>query len=359
MTYQKIISKRQILPKITVIALAAVFALVSQFVTPFFQPAHAASLTDSYIRLDRMRVSTSNINTLVVFKVPVGNAATEDRVLVTFPSSTYFTIGGSPTVTTAGCPAGTTALPGTLSLASAGQVITVTGVTNLSASTSYCFFINAGVTTTATPIPNTPVGDGSATIETRSDAVTTVDSTSVGLKTISDDRVVVNATVYPYLQFTLSGNSDNLTLDPAAISSSATPRTVTIKTNAAKGWLGWVKSTNAGLTSVAASKTIASTGTVNGTPTTLSAGSEDFGLAASITTDSATAGTGTVTLDPEYNASGSQVGTLTTGFNSFATANGPTDGDVITLTFRSTISPLTPAASDYTDTLYIVGAGNF
>lgn len=341
--------------------LAAAFALLVPLLSPLFlQTTGAASLTDSYIRLDRMRVSTSNVNTLVVFKVPAGNAATEDRVHVTFPSSTYITVAGSPTVNTTGCPAGTTALPGTLAASGTGQVVAVTGVTNLSASTSYCFFIDSGITTTATPIPHTPVSDGNATIDTRSDAVTVVDSTNVGMKTVSDDRVVVNATVFPYLQFTLSGNTDTLTLDQATIANSTTPRTVTIKTNGSKGWLGWVKSTNAGLTSVAASKTIASSGTINSTPTTLAAGSEDFALDADLTTDSATGGTGTVTLDGEYNGAGSnQGGTLNTSYNTFASANGPTDGDVITLTFRSTISALTPAATDYTDTLFVVGAGNF
>ena len=346
--------------KTKIVALVAILTLLCQFLFPFLQSASAASLTDTYIRLDRMRVSTSDINTLVVFTVPAGNAATEDRVAVTFPSSTYFTIGGAPTVSATGCPAGTTALPGTLAAASSGQQITVTGVTNLTASTSYCFFISTGVSTTATPIPNSPVSDGVALVETKSDAVTVVDSSSVGLKTISDDRVVVNATVPPYLQFALSGNSDTLTLDQAAIVASSTPRTVTISTNGAKGWLAWVKSTNAGLTSLAASKTITSTGTVNGTPTTLSAGSEDFALDTNLTTDSATAGTGTVSLNGEYNGSGTtQGGTLTTGYNVIATANGPTDGDVLTLVFRSTISALTPAANDYTDTVIVVGAGNF
>lgn len=359
MNYTNTMLKQHAL-KTKIIALVAVLALISQFLVPFLQLAGAASLTDSYIRLDRMRVSTSNINTLVVFTVPAGNAATEDRVAVTFPSSTYITVGGAPTVLATGCPAGTTALPGTLSAAAAGQVVTVTGVTNLSASTSYCFFINSGISTTATAIPNTPVAEGATTIETKSDATTVVDSTVVGIKTVSDDRVVVNATVPPYLQLALSGNSDSLTLDQSSIVNSATPRTVTISTNGAKGWLAWVKSTNAGLTSAAASKTITSTGTVNGTPTTLTAGSEDFALDTNLTTDSATAGTGVVTLNGEYNGVGvNQGGTLTTGYNVIATANGPTDGDVLTLVFRSTISALTPAANDYTDTLYVVGAGNF
>ena len=345
--------------KIVLIAFAAAL-LVPVLSLLTLQNASADSLTDSYIRLDRMRVSTSDINTLVVFEVPAGNAATEDRVEVVFPSATYFTISATPTISTTGCPAGTSALPGTLSIAGSGQTATVTGVTDLSASTAYCFYISTGVSTTATPIPNTPVNEGYATITTKSDAVTDVDTTNVGLKTISDDRVVVNATVYPYLQFTLSGNSDNLELDQTTIAASDTPRTISVSTNGTRGWLGWVSSINSGLTSAAASKTIASTGSVDGTPTTLSAGVEDFALDADLTTDSATAGTGSVSIAGEYNGTGvNQGGTLTTGYNQFASADGPTDGDVITLTFRSTIGPLTPAASDYTDTVYVVAAGNF
>lgn len=346
--------------KTKVIALAAVFALLAPLLAaPFLQQTtSAASLTDTYIRLDRMKTNTTDVDVMVVFTVPAGNSGTEDRVEVTFPGASYFTVDATPTITSTGCPGGTTALPGSFTVAGASQVVTVTGVTNLSASTTYCFIIDTGVDTGASAIPNSPVSAGVATIKTKNGG-TDIDSTQVGLKTVTDDTVVVNATVPPYLQFTLSGNTDTLALDAGAIVSSGSARTVNIKTNSANGWVGWVKSLNAGLSSVNTGTTIASGGSVDGTPTTLTAGSEGFGLDASTITDSVTAGTGTVFVDGEYNGSSNQVGTLTTSYNRFAYADGPTDDDFVTLRLRSTISALTKAASDYTDTLFVIGAGNF
>lgn len=348
----------------------AVFAvaLLLPVLMLFAPKAHAASLTNSFIRLDRLATSTSNDNTLVVFKVPAGNAVTEDNVQVTFPSSTYITVGATPTVTVTGCTtdannsgaSSTVALPGTLTAAGSGQVVTVSGVTNLSASTYYCFYLSSGISTTSTAIPTTPASAGEATITTRT-STTNDDTTNVGMTTIANDQVVVTAAVAPYIQFTLSGNTDNLgTLDQTAVTSSGTPKTVTLKTNAANGWITWAKDLNAGLTSASASQTIPSSGTVDGTPQSITAGTAGYGLAVGITTDSATAGTGTVTVNGEYNADSSHYGTLSnTAYNPIATSNGPTDGDVISLTFRATIGALTKAATDYTDTLFVTGAGNF
>ncbi len=91
---------------------------------------------------------------------------------------------------------------------------------------------------------------------------------------------------------------------------------------------------------------------------TLTAGSEDFGLGVTITTDAA--GGGTVALDAAYDGTGNKAGVLDTyNFRPIASANGTTNGDVITLTERATIAGGTPAANDYTDTLSIISAASF
>lgn len=348
----------------------AVASVVVPFATPFIPAANAATLQKSVIRLNRMSVSQSNDNTLVIFTVPAGNVASEDEVDVTFPSSTYFTIASPTIATTNGTTcsadaaasgyASVSALPGTLVGAATGQTVKVTGVTNLSASTAYCYYITAGVSTASTALPTTGTAN-EATIATKTSG-SVDDSSVVTLATVSsgDDQVAVSATVNPYFTFTLTANSDALgTLTPTGVSSSTTPSVVDIATNAKNGWIGWVNSANAGLHSTTANKTIASAGTYDGTPSSIASGTEGYGLDAHVFTQSSTSGHGTVTIAPEYVGDASHVGTLSSANNLFASSNGPTDGDTVTLTLRAAISALTPGATDYADTLTVVGAGNF
>ena len=87
---------------------------------------------------------------------------------------------------------------------------------------------------------------------------------------------------------------------------------------------------------------------------------EDYGLATTITTDDATAGTGTVTLDPAYDGTSTKLGVLDSqNFRPIASANGNTTGDVIAVLERASIKANTPAGNDYTDTISFIGAGNF
>jgi hypothetical protein len=340
------------------ILVALVAAIVVPLLTILVPRAHAATLTNSYIRLDRLATSTSNDNTLVVFTVPAGNATTEDEVDVTFPSSTYITVGASPTVTITGCAAdsGGTALPGTLAAAKSGQIVQVTGVTNLAASTKYCFYINAGVSTTSTAIPTTPTSAGQAFIDTKASSAP-VDSTTVGMTTIANDQVVVTAAVAPYFTFTLSANSAALgTLSQTAKTDTASPVDITLKTNAPNGWLAWAKS-GGKLHSTAA------THDINSASTTITPGTENYGLLVTKTI-SGTAGVGTGSIPAEYDftpgSDTTHVGILTTSYKLIgSTTGGGTDNDVLHLTFRAMIGALTPAASDYQDTVTLTGAGNF
>ena len=332
------------------IAILNVLTLVLLMMLPLFavKPVLADNFTQAYIRADRMKASTAG-NVLVVFK-PVGTG-TEAKVKVTFAAG--YTVDASPTVNTTGLPSGVTALPGTLSASGTGQVATITGVTDLTPGTLYGVNIATGITN-----PTADVYENTVTTTTAGDV--TIDTSNVAVRVISDDQIVLTATVPPTFSYTLSGNTDTFTTDLSSSSVVSTSgKTVTIATNADKGWIAWVKSANAALSSTTTGESIATTGTVNATPDTLSTGSNGYVLDVDLTTDSGT-GTGTVTVDPEYlGADTSSGGPLSTSLQPIGSANGTTDGDVLTLIARATISAVKGAADDYTDTLTVVGAGNF
>lgn len=322
------------------------------------RPVLGADLEEALIRTDRMKASEAT-NVRVVFKVPAGNSGTEAKVKVSFGSG--MTVGAA-TVNTTGI-TGTSfgsmddpvALPGSLTIANNSQDLTVSGVTNLSASTWYGFNIATGVTNGgAAQYVN------SITTLTSGDAV--IDTKQVATRVIANDQIVISAVVPPTFSFALGANTTSFTTDLSVSSVvSTTGVTATVITNASNGWIAWVKSANAALSSAAASNTIDSAGSAtDATPTTLTTGVEDYVLDVDKTTDSATAGSGTVTVAGEYDGnSTSKGGTLTTGYTKIGSADGPTDTDVLTLIARATISGMTPAATDYTDTLTVVGAGNF
>jgi spore coat protein U-like protein len=46
-------------------------------------------------------------------------------------------------------------------------------------------------------------------------------------------------------------------------------------------------------------------------------------------------------------------------YRQIASGSGTAQNAVLTLAAAATISPITPAASDYSDTIQVIGAGNF
>jgi hypothetical protein len=73
----------------------------------------------------------------------------------------------------------------------------------------------------------------------------------------------------------------------------------------------------------------------------------------------------TINIDPEYNggSTADSGGTPNTGFQPLVACTGPApataDNDHITVKELATIRGGTPAGTDYTDTVTVVGAGNF
>jgi len=309
--------------------------------------AWAANFSTAWLRYDRMKAET--LSSLQVLFVPA-TAGTEDRVVIVFASAT---VGSSQAVTVTNLPTGTTALPGTLVAAGGGTSIAITGVDDLDVGSTYAFNLSVGVSTPA-------AGSAQDTLSTRSDATTVIDSTSVTSRYITNDQIVITAVVPPTFNFVLSGNTDVFTGNLDSGTTSVTGgNTVTVSTNASKGWIAWVKSANVSLSSATTGETIPTTGSVDGSPSTLSAGSNGYLLDVDLTTDHAS-GTGSVTIAPEYNGTDvDEGGTLSSTFQQIATADGTTAGDVITLIERAAISAIMSAASDYTDTLTVIGAGAF
>ena len=353
-------------------AVASISALVLEIVSVALiaQPVQGATLTTSYIRLNRMaQAATTSFR--VVFKAASNQTANvvidmngADAGAARWGFATPAgVVNGTQTVATAQCvtDTGFTALPGSITAAGSGSVVTISSVGATTSGTTYCVDL-----TSATAVTNPLAGEYHPTITIGTD------STTVGVRTLAvgGDSITVTAVVPPTFAFVLSGTSDAFTTNLATGSVvSTTGKTITITTNAASGWITWVKGLNASsgaatkgaLKSAAAGNYTIPTTNANALGSashTLTPGTEDYGLGTTITTDAA--GGGTVTLASAYDGTSTKAGVLdVTNYQPVATANGTANGDVITLTERATIAGQTPAGNDYTDTISVIGAGNF
>lgn len=335
-------------------SIVGIFSLLLIVVLPFLltEKAEAASLQQVWVRFDRMATGTATTGT-VCAKTPVA-AATESNVIVTFP--TGFTLGAAGTFTvdnTTNLPNGSTGWLGILTATNVtGQAVTFPS-SDLTANTLYCFnWLNTAAVQTGSAGANQ-----TGTIATGGNS----SDFSTDILTTGYDLIGVTATVPPTFTFALGSNTAALgTL--STTTASATGVTATIGTNAASGWVAWVKSANAGLLSASTTATVPTAGTVGNTPDDL-ASTTGYVLDVDITADSAT-GTGTVTQAANYGAeyngtNATSGGTLSTSFQPIAASNGTTDNDVLTLIPRAKISAVQAAATDYADTLTVVAAGRF
>jgi len=343
-------------------------ALALQAVVPLLTPtASADQLTNTLVRFDRMAQSQATTGT--VCAKTTATVATEAVVSVFFP--TGFTVSSTvgnwtvSTATTTGWPTGANAWVGIGAPTGSGN-FTISGQTvnfqsgDLAINTLYCFnWTSTAALTTGTAGAYT----GSVTTETSAPA--TISTGNYGVTTVgaNADQITVTATVNPTFSMSLSANSDALgTLSTSSVSSSPTPRTATVNTNASNGWYFWGKDSNQGLNSTTASYTIPSvttcTGGVSGN-STLSAGTEGYNVGAVATSQSA--GTGTVTIAGVFTggSSGKGGGLCSSNYQTIASSNGTAATSVITLTNNAAISGITKPGTDYTDTETFVGAGLF
>ncbi len=337
----------KLLKKSTISVILAIFVLALTFPVQF---ANAAALETVEDHMNRQKAGeTSGISHNIVFTVPAGNTGTEAEVYIEFPTDddglwcrTADTITATGSTTYA-----TNALPGTLVASCAGSddTITITGVTNLSASTEYGVLItDVGDGALGTP---TIATDGIITVTTRDAGQTPIDSQQVAVDIIADDQVAVSADVEPTITVVLSANSIDLgTLSASLVSQDGITSTVT--TNAANGYSSTVYYDTT-LTS-AATDTISDT--AGGT---IVAGTEEFGAATSKAAQTITQWSPAACADT---ASTSNATALTTSPQAFASSTGAVSGDATTICFLASISGTTEAGT-YTNTVTIVTTGLF
>ena len=135
-------------------------------------------------------------------------------------------------------------------------------------------------------------------------------------------KLVVSGSVAPNFSFSLSANADTVPkVDPTTIQTS-TGVTMTVGTNSPLGYTAYVKSANAALTSASSPSTPISSGTFNGSPDSLTAGSTNYGLVPSTGAACGTC-TGSLIYDGEYNVTlGTQAGAFnSTNFSSFVSSS--------------------------------------
>lgn len=338
--------------KRTQLVAVALLLVATNFVY-FIRPASAATLSNTYLRTTRMTAG-SNSTYRLVFRT-VGAGATSVVVAfngadtTTWSGSSGSVLNGANTTSVATCPgeATATALPGTLTATGSGSnTMTITGVTALAATTTYCVDITSP---TALTLPT--AGEYHPTVTVGAD------STTIALRTVSNDQIVVSATVPPTFNLALNGNTDTF---PANLSTGAVGvsngRTVTINTNATNGWYAWAFNSGSGLSSASASYSIPSI--TPGTAATLSAGTE--GYVFGITSITQGSGGGTTSAVPAYSSNGTTTGSgLNATIRQIASSNGTANGAVLNVKELAAISSITKPASDYTDTITIIGAGYF
>ena len=327
----------------------------------------ATPFTKAFLRLDRLQATTATSGRVCASPK---TAATEASVLVTFPttSGTDYVVNATAanwTVNTTNLDSGQTAWPtiGTASNVTGKAVTFPMGTPSaLAVGTLYCFNFSGTSTLTTSSAAASETSQGN--IATQTSTPTVVDQTTYSESIISNDQVVVSAVVPPSFSFVLSGNTDSFTTNLSTTSTVSTSgRTVSIITNAPSGWVVWVKDLNSkagngALQSVTAGNYKVAGSTVPGTAShTLASGAEDYGLATTLNTHS---GAGVLSIDPAYDGTTAKAGTLDpTQFRPIAYSTGTANGDIINLNERATIAGSTPAASDYTDTMSVIGAGAF
>lgn len=340
-------------------SVASIFFLLLIVVLPFLltEKAEAASLQQAWIRFDRMATGTATTGT-VCAKTAVA-VATESNVVVTFP--TGFTLGvfGTFTVDIANLPNGATGWLGILTATNVtGQAVTFPS-SDLTADTLYCF------NWTSTTAVQTGSAGANQTGTIASGGNSSAFSTDI--LTAGSDLINVTATVPPTFTFALGTNAAALgTLSPAT--TSATGVTATIATNAAAGWVAWVKSANAGLLSGSTTATVPTgDSATDNTPLDLAA---TAGYVLDVNYTDSAVGTGSISQALNYGqeyaggtnadaVTGTAGGNLSITFQPIAASNGTTDNDVLTLIVRAKISAIQAAATDYADTLTVVAAGRF
>ena len=323
----------------------------------FVSAVNVPGFTMISVRTDRTMVSAATGGQVCA---KTHTIATEAHLDVIFPTSfSVNTTAANWTTNTTSLPNGSAAWPGigTATAVSGNTVTFPSG--DLTPDTLYCFNF-VGTDTLTAGIAGT---NQIASLRTSDNGKFTINFSQYALAVIADDQVTVSAEIPSMFAVSLSGAADTFTSPLSSDTVTFTHgRTFLIINNANSGWVAWVKSSNTALVSASTGKFIPTTGVIDDVPSDLS-NTTGYLLDVAITFD-ANNGVGGVSQGVGYGAeyagtNTSSGGTLSTTFQPIASAGGTTGGDILTLKERARITPLQPAATDYTDTLTIVAAGKY
>lgn len=320
----------------------------------------AGGLSSTRLRLNRMQANT-NTSFRLIFTTSSA-PGTVNTVKIDFTSAWATATGAvaaTQTVSVASCPAetSTTALPGTLTAAGASNAVSISGVTALAASTAYCVDLTA-----SNAVTNPNVGSYYMTITTQNGS-TVNDTAKVNVPIVSNDTINVTATVPPSFTFALDNNSTSFGAPLApGTKQTTTARTVTINTNAKSGWIAFLRDASAATPGLySPSVNYAVSPTTPGTTRDVDAAPNTEQYVWGVTASTQTAGVGATTLVSAYDATGgvNEGSGVDNSYRQIASGSGTSQNAVLTLVAAATVSPITPAASDYSDNIQVIGAGNF
>jgi hypothetical protein len=346
-------------------ALYALILLAQVFVPFLLQHAAAGSLTNTYLRTDRLATGQAG-HLRLVFRTPSGEAGATALTIdmngadgTTWSGQGGLVHSGAMTKDVATCATelSVTGLPGG-SLAVSGSsnhTIAISSITALTASTTYCIDL-----TNSDAVTNpTSTGTFHPTV-TESTGDTNTITVAMNIVGSNADQIAVTASVNPTFSFSLSSNAAGLGTLTTANPTESSAINGTVSTNASHGWQMWAADFTGtpGLRSTTASKTIGYNPSAGSSVATLTSGNEGYNVGAG--TASGTTCT-SVTTDTKFASSGTQYrgGGLDGTLRSLAVSTGVADTCALPLRVNASISPTTPAATDYAGTITVVAAGNF
>jgi hypothetical protein len=352
--------------------------------------------THGFVRYDTLVQNTATTGR-VCFQIPTSTNMTS--LAVTFPvnTATSYVLGAAATWTlnTNNLDTGQTAVPAPqitgVSAVVASPTVTFTWGTAWATQTTTALYCFNWSNTTALKLPTNSTETTVGNIESFNAATPTNQTFfSYSNALITGNSVLVSAVVPPSFSLVLSGSSDTFTTANLTTTTYNTTsgKTITIITNAATGFNLWAMDTSFGTTGVTDSAP--TTANEHGALKSLTAGyaitnsatsaisanisgptngvinshlftgsNEDYGL--SVVISAAGTGYGTASANGAYaGGTGNHGGTMNpTYFEPIASDTGTANNAVVSVKELASISGNTPAASDYTDTIYFTGAGQF
>lgn len=352
-----------------IISAVTIFAVVTSFSFFIFTPktVDAAALTNVSDQLSSIKASYTTANHTIQFITPTGVTGGQDITLtfaagfnmnsVDFQDVDVAISSGSScsSFSDIGVVNGA-AVTTSWGYSISGQVITFdTGSGGVTAGRCVQIEIGSNATTGATG--NTYIINPTAGTHAIAIGGTITDSGSTSVIIISDDQVVITATVAQTLAFTITDNaigfgtlsssaSTYATGNAAGTTTETSAHDLTAATNAPSGYSVYIS----GATLASGANTITAIGT---SPTALSAGTEQFGIRAT-----ASGGSGTVAA-PFAGSSGSYgFGTSPLAGVTFASSATASATTTYSNYYAANISGATEAGA-YTTTLTYVATANF